>query len=202
MYKCLIKLSLHQRTAQGTGSRMAHGILGLLRPLQSRLSASRTRLVLLCAVTAQHQSPARGWAERGFSSSHQDAPGESSPEDQVTVHFINRDGERLTTTAKEGETLLEVVVNHNLAIDGFGACEGTLACSTCHLIFDKDTFQKLDAISDEELDMLDLAYGLTDTSRLGCQVCVKKSMDGVTLRVPMDVSDMRRQLEVGKQSKQ
>uniref|UniRef100_A0A8C3N1H9 Uncharacterized protein n=1 Tax=Geospiza parvula TaxID=87175 RepID=A0A8C3N1H9_GEOPR len=125
-----------------------------------------------------------------------------SSENQVTVHFINRDGERLTTTAKEGESLLEVVVNHNLAIDGFGACEGTLACSTCHLIFDKDTFQKLDAISDEELDMLDLAYGLTDTSRLGCQVCVKKWMDGLTVRVPMDVSDMRRQLEVGKQSKQ
>uniref|UniRef100_A0A8C5TC82 2Fe-2S ferredoxin-type domain-containing protein n=1 Tax=Malurus cyaneus samueli TaxID=2593467 RepID=A0A8C5TC82_9PASS len=125
-----------------------------------------------------------------------------SSEDQVTVHFINRDGEKLTTTAKEGQSLLEVVVNQNLAIDGFGACEGTLACSTCHLIFDKEAFQKLDAISDEELDMLDLAYGLTDTSRLGCQVHVKKSMDGVTVRVPMDVSDMRRQLEVGKQSKQ
>ncbi|XP_053811730.1 adrenodoxin-like [Vidua chalybeata] len=183
---------------------MAHGILGLMRPLQRGLNTSRTRLVFLCAVTEQHHSPAKRWAERGFSSTQgfQDAPGESSSEDQVTVHFINRDGERLTTTAKEGESLLEVVVNHNLAIDGFGACEGTLACSTCHLIFDKDAFQKLDAISDEELDMLDLAYGLTDTSRLGCQVCVKKSMDGLTVRVPMDVSDMRKQLEVGKQSKQ
>lgn len=45
-----------------------------------------------------------------------------SSEDEVTVHFINRDGERLTTTAKEGQSLLEVVVNHNLAIDGFGRC--------------------------------------------------------------------------------
>lgn len=45
-----------------------------------------------------------------------------SSADQVTVHFINRDGERLTTTAKEGESLLEVVVNQNLAIDGFGRC--------------------------------------------------------------------------------
>ncbi|XP_062358937.1 adrenodoxin-like [Cinclus cinclus] len=182
---------------------MAHGILGLMRPLQRGLNMSKIRLVLLCGVTEQHHSLAK-WTERGFSSTHgfQDGSGESSSEGQVTVHFINRDGERLTTTAKEGQSLLEVVVNHNLAIDGFGACEGTLACSTCHLIFDKDTFQKLDAISDEELDMLDLAYGLTDTSRLGCQVCVKKSMDGLTVRVPMDVSDMRRQLEVGKQSKQ
>ncbi|XP_005045826.1 PREDICTED: adrenodoxin-like [Ficedula albicollis] len=182
---------------------MAHGVLGLMPPLRSRLNASKIRLLLLCGGTEQHRSPATR-SERGFSSvqGSQDGPGESSSEDHVTVHFINRDGERLTTTAKEGQSLLEVVVNHNLAIDGFGACEGTLACSTCHLIFDKDTFQKLGAISDEELDMLDLAYGLTDTSRLGCQVCVKKSMDGVTVRVPMDVSDMRKQLEVGKQSKQ
>ncbi|NXX93604.1 ADX protein, partial [Centropus bengalensis] len=125
-----------------------------------------------------------------------------SSADQVRVHFINRDGERLTATAKEGESLLEVVVNQNLPIDGFGACEGTLACSTCHLIFEKDTYQKLGAISDEELDMLDLAYGLTETSRLGCQVCVKKAMDGLTVRVPMDASDIRKQREVGKQSKQ
>uniref|UniRef100_A0A452HGL2 2Fe-2S ferredoxin-type domain-containing protein n=1 Tax=Gopherus agassizii TaxID=38772 RepID=A0A452HGL2_9SAUR len=124
-----------------------------------------------------------------------------SSADRVTVHFINRDGERLTATAKEGESLLEVVVNQNLSIDGFGACEGTLACSTCHLIFEEDVFQKLDAITDEELDMLDLAYGLTDTSRLGCQVCVKKAMDGLTVQVPAEVADMRRELEVGKQSK-
>ncbi|XP_066038547.1 adrenodoxin-like [Chamaea fasciata] len=183
---------------------MAHSILGLLQPLRRGLNASKFRLIFLCGVTEQHHSPAKWWSERSFSSTpgFQDGTGESSSKDQVTVHFINRDGEQLTTTAKEGESLLEVVVNHNLAIDGFGACEGTLACSTCHLIFDKDSFQKLDAVSDEELDMLDLAYGLTDTSRLGCQVCVKKWMDGLTVRVPMDVSDMRRQLEVGKQSKQ
>ncbi|OXB79565.1 UNVERIFIED_CONTAM: hypothetical protein H355_010951, partial [Colinus virginianus] len=125
-----------------------------------------------------------------------------SSADPVTVHFINRDGERLTTTAKEGESFLQVVVNQNLSIDGFGACEGTLACSTCHLIFEKDAFQKLDAISDEEMDMLDLAYGLTETSRLGCQVHIKKLMNGVTVQVPVEVSDVRRQLEVGKQSKQ
>ncbi|XP_075017961.1 adrenodoxin-like [Calonectris borealis] len=180
---------------------IAQGISGLMRPLLSGLNVSKIRFICLCGVTEQHHAPATQGSERGFGSPRklQDAPGER---DQVTVHFINRDGERLTATAKEGESLLEVVVNQNLAIDGFGACEGTLACSTCHLIFEKDTFQKLDAISDEELDMLDLAYGLTETSRLGCQVCIKKSMDGLTVRVPMDVSDIRRQLEVGKQSKQ
>uniref|UniRef100_A0A8D0LBK8 2Fe-2S ferredoxin-type domain-containing protein n=1 Tax=Sphenodon punctatus TaxID=8508 RepID=A0A8D0LBK8_SPHPU len=120
----------------------------------------------------------------------------------VTVHFINRNGERLTATAKEGESMLDVVVNQNLNIDGFGACEGTLACSTCHLIFEEDAFKQVDTVTDEEMDMLDLAYGLTDTSRLGCQVCIKKWMYGITVQVPMEVSDIRRQLEVGKQSKQ
>ncbi|XP_009079231.1 PREDICTED: adrenodoxin-like [Acanthisitta chloris] len=183
---------------------IAQGVTGLLRPLCTVLNMSKIRLVYLCGMTEQHHIPAKWGAKRGFSSTHrlQDAPRESSSAGQVTVHFLNRDGERFTTSAKEGESLLEVVVNQNLPIDGFGACEGTLACSTCHLIFDKDTFQKLGAISDEELDMLDLAYGLTETSRLGCQVCIKKSMDGLTVRVPMDVSDIRRQQEVGKQSKQ
>ena len=44
-----------------------------------------------------------------------------------------------------------------------GACEGTLACSTCHLIFDEEVYKKLGPVTDEEMDMLDLAYGLTDT---------------------------------------
>ncbi|KAI6078284.1 Adrenodoxin-like protein [Aix galericulata] len=183
---------------------IAQGILGFMRPLCSGLNVSKTRFIFLCGMIEQNCMPAKQVSRRGFSSTCklQGAPRESSSADQVTVHFINRDGERLTTTAKEGESLLEVVVNQNLAIDGFGACEGTLACSTCHLIFEKDTFQKLDAISDEEMDMLDLAYGLTETSRLGCQVRIKKSMDGLTVQVPVEVSDIRRQLEVGKQSKQ
>ncbi|XP_009905660.1 adrenodoxin [Dryobates pubescens] len=183
---------------------IAQGISRLMRPLLGGLTASKIRLVALCGVAEQRHTAATHGSERSFSSTLklQDAPGESSCAEQVTVHFVNRDGERLTATAKEGESLLEVVLNQNLAIDGFGACEGTLACSTCHLIFEKDAFQKLGAISDEELDMLDLAYGLTETSRLGCQVCVKKWMDGLTVRVPMDVSDIRSELEVGKQSKQ
>ncbi|XP_062949313.1 adrenodoxin, mitochondrial-like [Cynocephalus volans] len=88
----------------------------------------------------------------------------SSSEDKITVHFINRDGETLTATGKTGDSLLDVVVENNLDIDGFGAREGTLACSTCHLIFEDHVFEKLEAITDEENDMLDLAFGLTDSS--------------------------------------
>jgi ferredoxin len=44
-----------------------------------------------------------------------------------------------------------------------GACEGTLSCSTCHLILEKANYEQLKEPTDEENDMLDLAYGLTET---------------------------------------
>ncbi|KAG2463485.1 ferredoxin 1b [Polypterus senegalus] len=123
------------------------------------------------------------------------APDDRKVGEKVTIHFINQDGEKITTSASEGETLLDIVVNKNLDISGYGACEGTLACSTCHLIFDEDVFKKMGPVLDEEMDMLDLAYGLTDTSRLGCQICVQKWMDGIVVRVPQDMNDVRRKKE-------
>ncbi|XP_037552432.1 adrenodoxin [Nematolebias whitei] len=111
--------------------------------------------------------------------------------DKVTVHFINRDGEKITAKGSPGDTLLDLVINENLDFDGFGACEGTLACSTCHLIFDEEMYKKLGSITDEEMDMLDLAYGLTETSRLGCQICLTKAQDGMVVRVPESVADIR-----------
>lgn len=84
LYKSLIKLSLPQRTPQGTrsraqSSRMAHSILGLMRPLWRGLNTSKIRLIFLCGVTEQHHSPAKWWSEKGFSSTQgfQDGSGES-----------------------------------------------------------------------------------------------------------------------------
>ncbi|XP_070568485.1 adrenodoxin-like isoform X2 [Ptychodera flava] len=110
----------------------------------------------------------------------------------VTVNYILPDNEKVTVKAKEGQNLLDIVLDNDVDIDGYGACEGTLACSTCHLIFEQDVYDNLpEQPTDEELDMLDLAYGLTDTSRLGCQVCVTKEMDGLTVKVPESISDAR-----------
>ncbi|KAK6316984.1 hypothetical protein J4Q44_G00123840 [Coregonus suidteri] len=120
---------------------------------------------------------------------HSDSQNNSLSEEKVTIHFINQDGIKTTTAVTEGQTLLDVVVNKNLDMSGFGACEGTLACSTCHLIFDKTFYEKMETMVDEEMDMLDLAYGLTKTSRLGCQVTVQKWMDGMTVQVPQEVRD-------------
>uniref|UniRef100_A0A1A7WF10 Ferredoxin 1 n=1 Tax=Iconisemion striatum TaxID=60296 RepID=A0A1A7WF10_9TELE len=131
----------------------------------------------------------RGWQapERSFSTGSQPLRSDN----KVTVHFINRDGEKMTVKGSPGDSLLDVVINEDLDFDGFGACEGTLACSTCHLIFDEDVYKKLGPVTDEEMDMLDLAYGLTETSRLGCQICLSKSLDGMVARVPESVTDIR-----------
>ena len=154
----------------------------------------------------------------------------------MTVHLVNRDGEKITVKGSPGDTLLDIIIDQDIDIDGFGecgwihiafkvfffppywldihtsrwaipvsrsqnelmlpsppfsshlssppisspllsplssplisfpplpgACEGTLACSTCHLVFDEDVYKQLGPVTDEEMDMLDLAYGLTDT---------------------------------------
>jgi len=112
--------------------------------------------------------------------------------EEVTVTFIRANGERISTKAKVGDHLLDVVVNNNIDLEGFGACEGTLTCSTCHLIFKKEDFDRLpEKAGDEELDMLDLAYDLTDTSRLGCQITLTKDLDGLEVKVPATINDAR-----------
>ncbi|XP_022213680.2 adrenodoxin-like protein 2, mitochondrial [Drosophila obscura] len=113
-------------------------------------------------------------------------------QDVVNVTFVRANGTKIKTSGKVGDSLLDVVVNNNVDLDGFGACEGTLTCSTCHLIFKTNDFEKLpDKPGDEELDMLDLAYELTDTSRLGCQITLSKDLDGLEVHVPSTINDAR-----------
>ncbi|XP_075255966.1 adrenodoxin-like isoform X2 [Convolutriloba macropyga] len=111
----------------------------------------------------------------------------------VSLKFIKeRTGEVLTTKAKIGANLYDVVLDNDIDLDGFGACEGTMACVTCHLIFDKKSFDRIkDPASEDELDMLDMALGLSETSRLGCQVHVESWMDGISIKVPADSNDAR-----------
>lgn len=85
--------------------------------------------------------------------------------------------------AENGISLLEVAHSNNIPLEG--ACEGSLACSTCHIIVeDEAVFNSLEEPSEEEEDMLDLAFGLTETSRLGCQIIVSNEIDGIVLKVP------------------
>ncbi|MSO92861.1 MAG: 2Fe-2S iron-sulfur cluster binding domain-containing protein [Rhodospirillales bacterium] len=96
--------------------------------------------------------------------------------------FIDRKGERREVDAPDGVSLLEIAHRHGIDLEG--ACEGSMACSTCHVIVDPEWFGKLPALSEEEEDMLDLAFGLTKTSRLGCQITMCRELDGIVVRLP------------------
>jgi ferredoxin, 2Fe-2S len=96
--------------------------------------------------------------------------------------FINPDGTSHEVDAPEGLSVMEIA--HRNDIDLEGACEGSLACSTCHVVVDKNWFEKLDEATEEEEDMLDLAFGLTHTSRLGCQIKMTKELDGIVVTLP------------------
>lgn len=102
-----------------------------------------------------------------------------------SMSFIERDGTRRTVDAPVGLSVLEVAHKHGVDIEG--ACEGSLACSTCHVIVDPDWSGKLKKASEDEEDMLDLAFGLEKTSRLGCQIVMSAALDGLVVRLPAGV---------------
>ena len=104
------------------------------------------------------------------------------------VTFVVRDGSRVEIAAQEGLTLLEIARLNDIDIEG--ACEGSLACSTCHVIVDGDDFERLEEPSEDEEDMLDLAFGLTRTSRLGCQIVLTEELDGLTVALPRETRNM------------
>ncbi|HEX4185704.1 MAG TPA: ferredoxin family 2Fe-2S iron-sulfur cluster binding protein [Stellaceae bacterium] len=96
--------------------------------------------------------------------------------------FIERDETRREVDAPLGDSVLQVARRHDIDIEG--ACEGSLACSTCHVIVDPEWYDLLKEASEDEDDMLDLAFNLTKTSRLGCQVIITEELDGLTVRLP------------------
>ena len=102
--------------------------------------------------------------------------------------FIAPDGSRKEVDAAEGLSVLEVAHRNKIELEG--ACEGSLACSTCHVVVAKEWFDKLAPASDDEEDMLDLAFGLTATSRLGCQIIMSKDLDGLVVTLPAATRNM------------
>ena len=98
------------------------------------------------------------------------------------VTFVLRDGTRKTVQGQDGTNLLEVA--HENGIEMEGACEGSCACSTCHVIVEQDTFAKLPEASEEEEDLLDLAPGLESTSRLGCQLILNEDTENGVFYLP------------------
>ncbi len=95
--------------------------------------------------------------------------------------FILKDGSRKEVEAPLGLSVLEIAHRNHVAIEG--ACEGSLACATCHVIVAPEFADLLAPPSEEEEGMLDLAFGVTATSRLGCQIVLSDELDGLEVRI-------------------
>jgi 2Fe-2S ferredoxin len=102
--------------------------------------------------------------------------------------FVERDGTRREVEAPLGLSVLEIA--HKNDIDIEGACEGSLACSTCHVIIDPEWYELLKEASEDEEDMLDLAFGLSPTSRLGCQIIITEELDGLVVKLPASTRNL------------
>ena len=98
------------------------------------------------------------------------------------ITFIYADGTEQTVDAPSGISVLEIAHKHSVPLEG--ACEGSLACATCHVVVDPSWYAKLKSATEEEEDMLDLAFGLTHTSRLGCQIMMSDELNGLRVTLP------------------
>ncbi|MBX7526200.1 2Fe-2S iron-sulfur cluster binding domain-containing protein [Qipengyuania sp. 1NDH10] len=108
----------------------------------------------------------------------------------VKVHFITSAGDQVDATGEAGESLLRVAQAAGMPLEG--TCEGQMACSTCHVVVEKEWFDRLPEASEEEEDMLDLAAGVRRTSRLSCQIVLDEELDGLTITIPAESHDMSR----------
>ncbi|KAI1505752.1 ferredoxin [Biscogniauxia marginata] len=105
------------------------------------------------------------------------------PGEELYVTFIDKDDKEHKFAVSKGDNLLDIAQDNDLEMEG--ACGGSCACSTCHVIvLDEGFYEKMPEPGDDENDMLDLAFGLTETSRLGCQVVMTKELDGLKVKLP------------------
>ncbi|PGH12981.1 hypothetical protein AJ79_03954 [Helicocarpus griseus UAMH5409] len=141
------------------------------------------------AQSPQHITRARRRfsATAGASHGHIEPP---KPGEELNVTFIDKDGEEHHFQVAKGDNLLDIAQANDLEMEG--ACGGSCACSTCHVIVeDPEMYDKMEEPDDDENDMLDLAFGLTETSRLGCQVKMNKELDGLVVRLPSMTRNMQ-----------
>jgi ferredoxin len=106
----------------------------------------------------------------------------------TVVRFLKADGSLdKEVEAEPGQRLLDVAWAAREPLEG--ACEGVMACSTCHVIVDSADFEKLPAASEEEEDLLDLAAHAARTSRLACQIILTEDLESLTVRIPSSATN-------------
>ena len=101
-----------------------------------------------------------------------------------SITFVKRDGSEVTIDADEGRSIMEIGRDNGVGIEG--TCGGSISCATCHVVVDEAWVETTGKPSEDEEDMLDLAFGLEATSRLGCQIKMTPDLDGIRVRLPDD----------------
>ena len=107
----------------------------------------------------------------------------------VKVCFVETGGRKVDAEGQPGQRLLELAQAVGMPLEG--TCEGQMACSTCHVIIAPDWFDRVPGAVEDEEDMLDLAAGVTRTSRLACQIVLSDDLDGLEVRIPDEARDMQ-----------
>ncbi|KAL2269012.1 hypothetical protein VTJ83DRAFT_3858 [Remersonia thermophila] len=150
----------------------------LLRAARSRSGPAPARSTTKPAVP---QAQTRSFsATAAVSHGHIDPP---KPGEELYVTFIDKEGGEHKLAVSKGDNLLDIAQAHDLEMEG--ACGGSCACSTCHVIvLDQEYYDRMPEPDDDENDMLDLAFGLQETSRLGCQVAMTPELDGLRVKLP------------------
>lgn len=97
------------------------------------------------------------------------------------ITFIDKNNKH-EIDAQEGVSVLEIARNNGIDLEG--PCEGALVCGLCHVVVDKEWYDKLPEITEEEEDVLDCVAGLKNTSRLACQIIMTNELDGLVVSLP------------------
>ncbi|KAK3726567.1 hypothetical protein QZH41_011027, partial [Actinostola sp. cb2023] len=100
----------------------------------------------------------------------------------VNITYIDAKGERHEVKGKVGDNVMYLAHRYNIPIEG--ACEASLACSTCHVYVKDQYVDKLADPDEKEDDMLDMAPFLQENSRLGCQIILAKDLEGLEVMLP------------------
>jgi ferredoxin len=118
-------------------------------------------------------------------------PADNNINKYINVHFRpprtsgNNTSNMLTIKARVNESLQDCIQNNpQLASYLECACGGIAACSTCHVYVDAPWISKVNTMEEAEQDMVDLAANVADNSRLGCQVILSESCDGIVFEIP------------------
>ncbi|XP_034104586.1 adrenodoxin-like protein 1, mitochondrial [Drosophila sulfurigaster albostrigata] len=105
-----------------------------------------------------------------------------SPDEIVNITYVDKDGKRTTVQGKVGDNVLYLAHRHGIEMEG--ACEASLACTTCHVYVQNKYLDVLNEADEKEDDLLDMAPFLRENSRLGCQIVLDKTMEGMELELP------------------